>query len=57
MTTAAVAQELRRTIELWPEVRAVHGPLMHNPDTYFMRFIMEDGASHAIELTRESDDD
>ena len=55
MTTnaAAVAQEVRRTIERWPEVRQVHGPLMHNPDTYFLRFIIEDGTIYAIELTHE----
>lgn len=56
MNTPETAQRLRKALLAWPDLSTVHGPALGKPDQFFMRFVMNDGTTYAIELTRDADE-
>ena len=57
MSAASEAQQLRKEIEMRPEVRAVYGPSLGKPGQFFLRYVTETGQSFALEMTEEPSDD
>lgn len=49
-----IAQDLLDQIKTWGNVVRTYGPMEHRTDQVFMRFVLEDGSSYAIELTQEN---
>ena len=57
MTSAEVAQRVRRELDKWGDVREVYGPSLGKQGQFFLAFVLTSGQRFAVELNEDGTDD